>query len=788
MNAKKLGATLFPISGLEGQTFRLRVLRVRDPIPMDTQTPVRLNRWATQLWKEIKQAVMPTSRFEWPAFLTPDVESLTVGRILTVQDVPDREYSVEVTDKTLEVIPASAGAEELQLAGEMLKRAVSDTLGRLSDKYWRKHWNLYFRLEPENWENNSDKVYAYRGLKFAVVFPKGGASWLAADILTTYRGQRALSDYSRDERNRQLHYHLSDQIEPDERAPLLRDNGKVKIPCRFAGYTGQTVSQFSFLQNGQNGQGGKRKTIREYYEERYGIVVPENDEVVFVRDREASDSWPVPASRLYPLFTNDHEEVKTCSVTPWMSPEERVEVIQVFLKDLDGLQFAGRALKINPAHFQADRSVFPAPDLEFQNGKTLTLDTSLPIEDGYNRYRQGKIPMLYEHGPFSKQSLPDLVLLYPDNLERPTREKLRQRLGDEIKDLCNVAPRIARQLSYALGKQPSAGAGLLTAAEELVRNYDGASLPVVVLADSLNDRVYDLLKRRFGSLPSQCVRERTARRVANDGQAVGGSRLRNLGLGILTAAGLQPWVLAKPLHYDFYMGVDVLANQVIYVFVCGKGGRNVWVQRGDQLRRRGLTEKIDRVQLCEQLKNGVREAKRLGVKLDSIVIHRDGRWWSNEDLAVTEAIAELQDEGTLPKNCQVGVVEVRKSHLPVRLFTAVNGGNGSLENPMPGSYLILNEREVLLTSTGQPGRWDRQGRTAGTLLLRIERNSKDQPLDVRKVAEDAYGLTHLNWNAPEIEISLPVTIRWSDERLREIVTNPSVTDDTESEPQEASVV
>ena len=47
----------------------------------------------------------------------------------------------------------------------------------------------------------------------------------------------------------------------------------------------------------------------------------------------------------------------------------------------------------------------------------------------------------------------------------------------------------------------------------------------------------------------------------------------------------------EALHYDFYMGVDVLANQVIYVFVCGKGGRNVWVQRGDQLRRRGLTEK-----------------------------------------------------------------------------------------------------------------------------------------------------------------------------------------------------
>jgi hypothetical protein len=132
----------------------------------------------------------------------------------------------------------------------------------------------------------------------------------------------------------------------------------------------------------------------------------------------------------------------------------------------------------------------------------------------------------------------------------------------------------------------------------------------------------------------------------------------------------------------------------------------------------------------------------------------------------------------------VGVVEVRKSHLPVRLFTVLNGGNGSLENPMPGSYLVLNTTETILTPTGQPGRWDRQGRTAATLLLRIARNPKGHPLNMREIAEDAYGLTHLNWSAPDIEISLPVTIRWSDERLREIVTNPSATDDTDVEPQE----
>ena len=107
---------------------------------------------------------------------------------------------------------------------------------------------------------------------------------------------------------------------------------------------------------------------------------------------------------------------------------------------------------------------------------------------------------------------------------------------------------------------------------------------------------------------------------------------------------------------------------------------------------------------------------------------------------------------------------------------------------MPGSHLILNGTEAILTPTGQPGRWDKQGRTASTLLLRIARNPDGRPLDIRKIAEDTYGLTHLNWNAPDIEISLPVTIRWSDERLREIVTNPSANDDTEVESQEACIV
>jgi argonaute-like protein implicated in RNA metabolism and viral defense len=67
----------------------------------------------------------------------------------------------------------------------------------------------------------------------------------------------------------------------------------------------------------------------------------------------------------------------------------------------------------------------------------------------------------------------------------------------------------------------------------------------------------------------------------------------------------------------------------------------------------------------------------------------------------------------------------------------------------------------------------------------LVRGHEDDGIDIVKIAADAYGLTHLNWNAPEIEISLPVTIRWSDERLREIIRNTGINDTLEVEEQEA---
>jgi len=44
-------------------------------------------------------------------------------------------------------------------------------------------------------------------------------------------------------------------------------------------------------------------------------------------------------------------------------------------------------------------------------------------------------------------------------------------------------------------------------------------------------------------------------------------------------------------------------------------------------------------------------------------------------------------------------------------------------------------------------------------------------LKIENIAQDAYDLTHLNWSSPDIDISLPVTITWADQALRQKLPN-----------------
>jgi hypothetical protein len=765
---KLLAASLFPIRGLKDSSYSFRVLRVLDPLPNDNMRPIRLQRWADQLWHDLKCPVFPSSRFDSPAFIIPANVELPIGTVRTVTDVPDLAYRIEISDQTFDITPREAQPDERDLAAKMVERVVSDRFCALKHKYWRTEWTLFFKLRPENENIAGDFVNAYRGIKFGALFLEESEPYLGCDIRTKYIGRKSLSTHSQEERENVLFNHLDDHIRIDQRATFIRDNGVVKIPCRYANSTGQTIGDF-FLQD-------LGKTVAQYYSERYPeLTLNENDEAVFVQDRNKDTSIAVPSSRLFPVFTTDEEWLQQCSIKPQMTPQERVDSIREFLVELGDLEYAGKKISVARDFLQRKRSVFWPPNLEFGGNEILSAfpanapsGTPIPsIDSALAEWRNNKMPMLYRYGPFFNEPLPDIVFLYPESMPREVREKFLAQLGAEVLKQTGSKMNVRRQRYYRTGNDERSGASLLSNVQTVMSQNDGFFLALIVLWDRFLDHVHAHVKELLASNPSQCVTERVVRIISNTSnprQAAG--RVRNLSLGILTAAGVQPWVLADNLNYDAYIGIDLLHGRVSYHFLFGRGGRNVLTASGHASRRDRIHETVDKVELQATIIAMLTQIHATGKPLSSIVVHRDGRWWRRERQALAQAIDKLKRDKVLASDCRVAVVEIRKSHFPVRLFTTSTNGRLHLENPLPGTYLPLDQDRVLLSTTGRPGAWEKGsvGRTAGTLLLNlVERHGA---FDITDIAEDAYRLTHLNWNAPEIEISVPVTIRWNDDSLR----------------------
>jgi hypothetical protein len=778
---KELATTLFPIRGLAETTYKFRVLKVREKVPEDNRQPIRLQQWADRLWRqELRCPVFPTKRFGYPAFLIPEDDCPSERNSIEILDVPDRTYHVDVTDQVLEINIGEARGTERELICRMLERPFTDKLWKLRDVFWRYQWTLFYFLKPANESANQDIMNAYRGYKFGVVFVEGRGLHLAVDVKTRYVGRKSLSEFSAQEREAVLGDHMDLDSTFKDRARFLRDNGVAKFPCKYTGETGEIVSTYVINDAGE--------TVLDYYRKTYPrLNIDPNDPAIFVKDGEDKPNLPVPASRLLPIFTTEFEGVRNCSVQPQMTPNERVSSIRDFLRYLQGVKYGDNPITVGGEVLTHERTVFIPPKLEFGSSHILQpFQGTIPplwserFDSQIVKWRSKKLPALYQNGPFHNEPLPGIVLLFPESMARPVRETFLNELKQEIKLQSGQDMQILQQRQYQVNRDEYRGSSLLMLATE-IQSTIARCLTLAVLWNRHHKNIHGNLKDALRGTPSQCAWERTVSNICNqDNPQRAKSQRRNLTLGILTEAGVKPWVLAEPLHHDLHIGIDLLYGRVCYHFLHGKGGRIIDTCFGASTQRGKMREAIKRPDIRSQLVQSIKSIVKQGQKIKSIVIHRDGRWWPSESAGLGEALSDLKKDNSLDKDARCAVAEVRKNHMPIRLFSSLAGGQAYYQNPLPGTYFILDSNRILLTTTGRPGAWDEaEGRTASTLLFEVVDNIGD--FNVVEIAEDAYRLTHLNWNAPDIDISLPVTIRWTDELLRETLQVPSQEDEDSEE-------
>ena len=751
-----LAYTLFEILNAPALRFRYRLLKVRETLPDDVRQPIRLQRWADELWRRrLHCPVFPTRRGDDAFFIIP-ADTKVAGVDLSYVDVPYLTYHADPTDEYREIGLNDAKPRELDLVSRMLERPFSDNLSAKRQEFWRDTWTRFFYMEPENASHALDALNAFRGISFSIVPMPPHKIYLALDVVTRYVSRLSFAEYRTQKRESELAEHCSTRFE--KRRWLLRDNGSVKYRCIYAGETGKSIAEFRIEDLGL--------TVFEYYRQNFPDVTrhlsPSDPALFCARDKKDEAPVPVPASRLFPIFPFERDLRRRCSVSPQLAPDERHQLLRGFIRNLGPTLYNNTQLDLSDRLLTRQDIYFAVPTLEFGQGYMLNSGDMGPRNGEYSASAWGaaKMKSLIQTGPYFQEDFPPTVLLYPDGMDRRTREDFVRSVEREL-SVCTGAGSMTftKQMPYT--PDPN-GLDLLVRTNEVKREYGTNALAVCILSRLLEDYVHNRFKVECEDLCSQCIKEENIREVV-----FRRAKRRNLALGIMMAVGFKPWVLGTLLNADVLIGLDVLLDQVAYTFIYGPGGRDMFRDRGHS----GGDELIKSRFLRDKLIAGLTRVQAAGVDIRTFVIHRDGRWWPKETEALEDAVRILKDSGRLSADVRFAVAEIRKSHFPIRIFSTVyKDRQPTFRNPFPGCYLVLDCNRAVLTSTGRPSEWDEQGRTAGTMLVQLAYNPGG--FRIEDVTRDVFYLTQLNWSAPDIEINAPVTIRWADDMLRELYIEP----------------
>jgi hypothetical protein len=116
------------------------------------------------------------------------------------------------------------------------------------------------------------------------------------------------------------------------------------------------------------------------------------------------------------------------------------------------------------------------------------------------------------------------------------------------------------------------------------------------------------------------------------------------------------------------------------------------------------------------------------------------------------------------KDYNCNFVEIKKSsRIPVRFFNTIipqGSMQERIENPRLGTYKIFGDNAFLCT-TGRPYRYN--GTTQPLQIVQVEGT-----MEFRLILDDLFALSNLTWTKPDYCSRLPISIKLTDIRLREV--------------------
>lgn len=463
-----------------------------------------------------------------------------------------------------------------------------------------------------------------------------------------------------------------------------------------------------------------------------------------------------------------------------LEPEQRLERIQNTVATyLDGqVTLGGIPIQVSHEPLSMPTKAFPVPSQQFGNGRVL--DRPGRGEEALREMWRTRVEWLCNKqiGPLTSSGIRSQFILAPLSLAE--NEALMDRIQEDLVAAVNqISPAPYHPTSVIWddrGVRTIPQFKRALAERQQLMERSGVACTLVILPAGLPRKESGKLRLHikrmlYPKVRTKCVQ---ADKILGYLKPNGGeyrvtsgkyrSYLRNTALDILVTSGYWLWALAEPLHYDLYVGVDVLNNTAGFTFVGANGVICRFHPSTSEQK-----EKLSAGQMARELLENLgqlipRVRQETGALPRHLVVHRDGRFYDTEQQGLHHAVAQLRSRGLLPSEVHIGVVEIHKSHAErLRMFGRLWD---RIVNPWVGSYHAFDERWGILCTTGYPG--IQQG-TANPLVVKLV----DGDLDIEKVLRDVYWLSVLAWTKPDGIQGEPVTIKLADDWLEPIAARVS---------------
>lgn len=594
---------------------------------------------------------------------------------------------------------------------------------------WGYTYNKYFEFYPERIIGEYE---AYRGFcfRFDLINDR---MLLTIDPITRIATQGTLweliSKFERKEARRKLNsrYVLATQENGKAIYQIVKIDFDTNVNDECISIGDKVYSVKSYFRR----PGGKRELADR---------ISDNECVVIVRRKRGAKELYMAPSLLKLLLRTDYlsrerafkQELKN---EVYLSVERRLLLVKKFLAIINPLTLVTKGdIEFDSKEISSitnESGVFNTPELYF-GGREL----AHPDLSNYGRFMKNTLLRL---GPAQKAAFMHnkLVIVYPSQIAIG----IIRSFYEDCKKISSKYFRTHLPNKPILYKYPD-----IDVRKEYNSFKEDIDAVIAILQSEEETETYFNFKGWFDK-PNQVL---TYRILNEKSRQIGDyyNMILNICAGLLGKMGGCPWILRRKLNADFYIGLDVggekNARVACYTFFDAAGN-----YRGETWRpQRG--EEIDPSELKRILVNEVKNYKE---HIGRIVIHRDGEFRSKELEGIEFAQEELIKDGIILKDSGIVCVNIKKN-VPYRLYEVKNGKEKGCAT---GSYLILDDHNGILATTGTPILT--QGLARPMLIELVPPFDK---ANIKEVMEDIYFLSYMHWGSILKKMRLPATIRYAD--------------------------